>query len=62
MVWGVREGQRVRLVDDDVLRAWWRERMAHDPVWQNELRRRFREQAEETGIRAPGVSDLFPVR
>lgn len=39
MGWGIRDGQRVRLVDNDVLRAWWRERMKQDPVWQNRLRR-----------------------
>ncbi|MBT2475876.1 hypothetical protein J7E68_15160 [Microbacterium sp. ISL-103] len=39
MGWGIRDGQRVRLVDDDVLRSWWRERMKQDPVWQNRLRR-----------------------
>ncbi|KAA0960868.1 hypothetical protein FQ142_08280 [Microbacterium sp. ANT_H45B] len=43
MGWEVREGQRVRVVREDVLKAWWRERMKHDPVWQNRLRRERRQ-------------------
>lgn len=38
MGWAIREGQRVRVVDEDVLKTWWRERMTHDPVWQNKMR------------------------
>lgn len=38
MGWELREGQMVRVVDEDVLIAWWVARMDNDPVWQNRLR------------------------
>ncbi|MCR2761920.1 hypothetical protein NQ152_00180 [Microbacterium sp. zg.B48] len=31
---GIRDGQRVRLVDEVVLLAWWRDRMQADPIHQ----------------------------
>jgi len=40
MAWGIREGQRVRLVDERVLLAWWRARMRNDPVHQLRMRKR----------------------
>lgn len=47
MGWETREGQRVRVVREDVLKAWWRERMTHDPVWQNKMRRRRQDELRE---------------
>jgi hypothetical protein len=43
MGWGVRDGQRVRLVREDVLLAYWRERMMADPVHLLRIRRKQRE-------------------
>lgn len=39
MGWDVRDGQRVRVVDEDVLLAWWRDRLDAWPSWQYRLRR-----------------------
>jgi hypothetical protein len=44
MEWGTRDGQRVRLVRDDVLLAWWRDRMRSSPVHYYRQRRRAAEQ------------------
>lgn len=38
MGWEVRDGQRVRVVELDVLLAWWRQRLKNDPVHQQRLR------------------------
>ena len=38
MGWDNRNGQHVRVVDEDVLIAWWHQRMDNDPVWQNRIR------------------------
>jgi hypothetical protein len=38
MTWGIREGQRVRLVREDVLLGWWRARMMADPVMRLRMR------------------------
>lgn len=40
MGWGTRDGQRVRLVREDVLLAYWRARMTADPVHQHLIRKR----------------------
>lgn len=45
MGWERRDGQLVRVVDEDVLIAWWVQRMDNDPVWQNRIRAKIREQA-----------------
>ena len=39
MGWEVRDGQRVRVVREDILLACWRERMKSDPVHQKRLLR-----------------------
>lgn len=39
MSWDVRDGQRVRVVDERVLLAWWRERLRNDPVHQLRMRK-----------------------
>jgi transposase len=39
MGWDVRGGQRVRVVDERVLLACWRERMNSDPIHQKRLLR-----------------------
>lgn len=39
MSWGMRDGQRVRVVREEVLLAWWRDRMNADPVHQQRLRK-----------------------
>lgn len=48
MGWQTRDGQRHRVVDETVLKKWWRERMTADPVWQARLRRTIREREEAT--------------
>ncbi|AVL96916.1 MULTISPECIES: hypothetical protein [Microbacterium] len=45
MGWDRRDGQLVRVVDEDVLLAWWRDRMDNDPVWQNRVRAKLRDQS-----------------
>lgn len=45
MGWERRDGQMVRVVDESVLLAWWRDRMDNDPVWQNRIRAKIRDQA-----------------
>lgn len=47
MTWEIREGQRVRVVDEDVLLAWWRDRLDGWPTHQYRLRR-MRQQAKNT--------------
>lgn len=42
MEWGIREGQRARIVREDVLLAWWRQTMRNDPAHQYRLRRLLR--------------------
>lgn len=39
MLWEVRDGQRVRVVREDILLAWWRERLKSDPAHQYRLRK-----------------------
>lgn len=46
MGWGIRDGQRVRLVTETVLLKCWRERMEADPIHQARLRKM--RHAEET--------------
>lgn len=38
MGWELRDGQRVRVVDEEVLLAWFRGRLAADPVHQARMR------------------------
>ncbi|MFI8593765.1 hypothetical protein ACIGCK_04955 [Microbacterium sp. NPDC078428] len=38
MTWDTRDGQRVRVVDESVLLAWWRARLSADPVHQQRIR------------------------
>lgn len=38
-----RDGQLVRVVEEDVLLAWWRDRMENNPVSQNRIRSKKRE-------------------
>lgn len=47
MAWDVRGGQRVRVVEERVLLAWWRDRMTADPVHQIRLRRALAAQAAQ---------------
>ena len=39
MSWEVREGQRVRVVDEETLLKWWRDRLTAWPVHQQRLRK-----------------------
>lgn len=43
MGWDIRDGQRVRVVDEDVLLAWWRDRLKNDPAHRWRMRRRLAE-------------------
>ncbi|KTR95359.1 hypothetical protein NS220_06020 [Microbacterium testaceum] len=45
MGWEVRDGQRVRVVELEVLLAWWRQRLKNDPVHQQRLRAKRAAQA-----------------
>lgn len=47
MGWELRNGQMVRVVDEEVLLDWWRDRMDNDPVWQNRIRAKIRELSNE---------------
>lgn len=40
MTWDTRAGQRVRVVDETTLLAWWRDRLLADPVHQARMRSR----------------------
>ncbi|WP_136055996.1 hypothetical protein [Microbacterium sp. K24] len=40
----LRDGQMVRVVDKDIFLPWWRDRMDNDPVWQNRIRAKIRDQ------------------
>lgn len=48
MGWGIRDGQRVRLVREDVLLSWWRARMLADPVFQLRMRALAQLEADES--------------
>lgn len=48
MGWETRDGQRHRVVEENTLKQWWRERMTADPVWQARLRKTLRERDEAT--------------
>lgn len=39
MTWATRDGQHVRVVDEDTLLAWWRDRLDANPAHQWRLRR-----------------------
>lgn len=48
MGWAVRDGQRIRVVDEEVLLAWWRERLKNDPAHRYRLRAQIaREEAAQ---------------
>ncbi|GGM41942.1 hypothetical protein GCM10010489_11200 [Microbacterium saperdae] len=53
MLWEVRDGQRYRVVEKQVLQAWWRQRLAADPVWRHVLRRRIAEREDASGDEGP---------
>ena len=48
MTWETREGQRVRVVDEQVLLAWWRQRLQNWPPHQYRMRRLLEEDAAQT--------------
>ena len=50
---GIREGQRVRLVDEDVLLGWFRDRLKADPVHQLRMHKYAVEEAREEGLPEP---------
>lgn len=41
--WRTVDGQRIRVVDEDVLLGWWRDRMDSSPAHQYRMRRKFAE-------------------
>lgn len=53
MGWQIIEGQRARVVREDVLLAWWRDRMDRSPVHQHRVRKRLAE---------AGIPYVAPVR
>lgn len=40
MGWAIRDGQRVRVVDEEVLLAWYRARLQAWPIHQQMMRKR----------------------
>lgn len=38
MGWDTRDGQKVRVVDEATLLAWWRQRLQNDPAHQYRMR------------------------
>ncbi|ALJ20389.1 hypothetical protein AOA12_10900 [Microbacterium sp. No. 7] len=54
MSWDTRDGQRVRVVDEAVLLAWWRQRLRNDPAHRYRLRAL---RARETGAHGPTRRD-----
>lgn len=50
MGWGMFEGQRCRVVDEEVLLAWWRDRLRNDPVHQQRLRNMLSLFTEDEGV------------
>lgn len=53
MASGIRDGQRVRLVDEAVLLAWFRDRLKADPVHQLRMHAIAVEEAREYGLPEP---------
>ncbi|WP_194385351.1 hypothetical protein [Microbacterium luteum] len=49
MEWETRNGQRVRVVEQRTLLAWWRQRLKNDPVHQQRLRAQIAAQMEAQG-------------
>lgn len=47
MGWEMRDGQKVRVVDESVLLAWWRDRLASWPPHQYRLRRLLAEDTDQ---------------
>jgi transposase len=47
MGWDVQAGQKVRVVDEEVLLSWWRARLAADPVHQARLRAQLLREDED---------------
>lgn len=43
MGWATRDGQRVRVVDEDVLLKWWRDRLTAWPPQQYRIRKMLSE-------------------
>ena len=48
MSWGIRNGQRVRLVREDVLLAHFRARLMADPVHQLKMRKLAEQEGDES--------------
>jgi transposase len=53
MGWEIQHGQQVRVVDEEVLLAWWRERLELNPAHQYRLRRILAAAAERQLERHP---------
>lgn len=56
MTWETREGQRVRVVDEQVLLAWWRQRLQNDPAHQYRLRALFAAQETPHSATRPTIN------
>lgn len=54
MEWEMREGQLVRVVDEDLLRAWWRDRLEAWPTQRWRLRAKLAALAAERDSDADG--------
>lgn len=48
MGWEIRDGQKVRVVEESVLLAWWRDRLAAWPPHQYRLRKLLAEEDDES--------------
>lgn len=60
MSWEIRNGQRVRVVQEEHLLACWRERMKSDPVHQQRIAQARREEGESRSLWEE-VFDTLPV-
>ncbi|WP_238592333.1 hypothetical protein [Microbacterium sp. CSI-V] len=54
MMWALRDGQRVRVVELRVLLSWWRQKLKNDPIVQQRIRAEKRR--EEAAHDTPGAT------
>jgi len=57
MSWETRDGQRCRVVDEETLLAWWRQRLQNWPPHQYRLRALQSRETEADGATRPHSGD-----
>lgn len=60
MTWAIQHGQRVRVVDEDVLLAHWRDRLDANPAHQWRLRRTLANHRGQSAAIATGDGGSAP--